>query len=312
VNSLDDLLSSTGRVEDITPGGLRNARAALESRICDARTRQAPARRSAALRSASPRGLVVVACTAVTMAAVAVAVVPRLSGQRPAPAHPSPAHGTAVTAAIVLRQAANATKADPQQQGWPHAAYWHTASIEVRDGKTYHRDIWIAHNGDAVLEDSFLPLPPGPQPVYPPGSGLGILGSKPGWLTWDELYALPTDPSKLGPLLTHDSTGLTDGSPAKDLWSTIVGLLAETPASPALRQALYEVAASIPGITVNSDYIDALGRTGTALTLGDQTLVINPATAELLAWTDATPGAAPGSSPVTYTYTYQGPTTSEP
>jgi hypothetical protein len=242
---------------------------------------------------------------------VAVAVVPRLSGQRPVPAHPSPAHSTAVTAAFVLREVAKATRAEPQQEGWPHAAYWLAASIVVRDGKTFHRDIWIAHNGDAVLEDGSLPGPPGPQPVHPAGSGFGSLGTKPGWLTWDEIYALPTDPAKLGPLLTRYSTGLAYGSPAKNLWSTVLGLLAETPASPALREALYEVAAGIPGITVNSEHIDALGRTGTALTFDHQTLVINPATAQLLAWTDAQPGVA-GSSPVTYTYTYQGPATSAP
>jgi hypothetical protein len=313
MNLLDDLLGSTGRVEDITPDRLRNARAALDSTIRGAHTRRAPARRSATLRSPRPRREIIVAGTAATAAAVAVAVavVPRLSGQRLAPAHPAPAHSTSVTAAFVLREAANATKADPQQEGWPHAAYWHVASIEVRDGKTYHRDIWIAHNGDAVIEDSFLPLPPGPQPVHPAGSGLGTLGNKPGWLTWDELYALPTDPAKLGPLLTRYSVGLGGGSPAENLWSTIMGLLVETPASPALREALYDVAASIPGIAVNDDYIDALGRTGTALTLGGQTLVLNPASGELLAWIDVTPGL-PGSSPLTYTYTYQGPTTSEP
>jgi hypothetical protein len=39
--------------------------------------------------------------------------------------------------------------------------------------------------------------------------------------------------------------------------------------------------------------------------------VINPASGQLLAWIDAEPGVA-GSFPVTYTYTYQGPATSEP
>jgi hypothetical protein len=314
MNALDDLLASTGRVEDITPEGLRNGRAALDSTIHGARTQQGPApeRPSAGLRSASQRGKIIVACTAAAVVAVAVTVVPRLSSHRPAPGHPSPAQSTAVTAAFVLREAAKAAKAaDAQQEGWPHAAYWHAASIEVRDGKTYHRDIWIAHNGDAVLEDGGVPLPPGPQPVLPAGSGFGTLGNKPGWLTWDEIYALPTDPAKLGPLLTRDSTGLAYGSPAKNLWSTVVGLLVETPASPALREALYDVAASIPGVAVNGDYTDSLGRTGTALRLGDQTLVIDPANGQLLAWIDAEPGVA-GSSPVAYTYTYQGPATSEP
>jgi hypothetical protein len=314
MNALDDLLASTGRVEDITPDGLRNGRAVLESTIHDARAQQAPApaRPAAARRSASPRGKIMVACTAAVVAAVAVAVVPGLSGQRPASGHPGPAQSTAVTATFVFREAAAAARAyDAQQDGWPHAAYWRADSIEVRAGKTYHREIWIAHNGDAVLEDGGIPLPPGPQPVHPPGSGFGQLGTTPGWLTWGEIYALPTDPAKLAPLLTRDSIGLAYGSAAKNLWSTVFGLLVETPASPALREALYDVAASLPGVAVNGDYTDSLGQTGTALRLGLETLVINPANGQVLAWIEDGLGVA-GSGPVAYTYTYQGPATSAP
>lgn len=305
MNALDDLLASTGRVEDITPDGLRNGRAVLESTIHDARTAQAPAstRPAATRRSASPRGKIIFACTAAIVAAVAVTVVPRLSGQRPAPPHPSPSQSTAVTAAVVFREAAAAARAyAAQQDGWPHAAYWRADSIVVRSGRTYHREIWIAHNGDAVLEDGSIPLPPGPQPVHPPGSGFGLLGTKPGWLTWAEIYALPTDPAKLAPLLTRYSTGL-GGSQARNLWATVLGLLVETPASPALREALYDVAASIPGVAVNGDYTDSLGRTGTALSLGGETLVIDPASGQLLAWI---------GDGFAYTYTFQGPATSAP
>lgn len=302
MNALDDLLASTGRVEDITPYGLRNGRSALESTIHDARTQQAtaPERPSAAPRSASPRGKTIVACTAAAVAAVAVTVVPRLSSQRPAPGHPSPAQSTAVTAAVVFREAAKAAKAnDAQQGGWPHAAYWRAESIEVRAGKTYHRDIWISHNGNAVLQDGGVA--PGLQRISPAGSGFGYLGNK--WLTWGEIYALPTDPAKLASVLTRDSMGGSYASRAQDLWMTVLGLLVETPASPALRAALYDVAANIPGVAVNGDYTDSLGRTGTALRLGEHTLVIDRANGQLLAWID---------DDVAYTYTFQGPATSEP
>ncbi len=304
MNALDELLASTGRVDDITPAGLRNGRAALESILHDAGTRPAPARTRpvAALRSAGLRRKIIFAGTVAAVAAVAVAVVPGLSGQRPAAGHPSPAPSTAVTAAIVFREAARAARAaNAEQGGWPHAAYWRADSIEVRDGRTYHRDIWIAHNGDAVLADGSLA--PGLQRISPAGSGFGYLGTKPGWLTWDEIYALPTDPAKLAPLLTRDSIGLAYGSLARNLWSTVLGVLVETPASPALREALYEVAADIPGVTVNADYIDSLGRTGTALRLGEETLVIDPANGQLLAWID---------HDVAYTYTFQGPATGAP
>jgi hypothetical protein len=302
MNALDDLLASTSRVEDITPDCLRDGRAALESTIHGVGPRQA--RSAGTLRSARRRGKIIFAGTAAAAAAVAVTVVPGLASRHPGAGHPLPGQSTTVTAALVFRAAAEATKADDaQQEGWPHAAYWLAASIEVRDGKTYHRDIWIAHNGDAVLEDGGVGLPPGPQPVHPAGSGLGNLGTKPGSLTWDELYALPTDPAKLAPLLAHYSIGLAYGSRARNLWWTVLGLLVETPASPALREALYNVAAGIPGVTVNSDYTDSLGRTGTALRLGAETLVIDPASGQLLAWID---------HDVAYTYTFQGPVASAP
>ncbi len=188
MNALDELLASTGRVDDITPAGLRNGRAALESMLRDARTLQAPApappRPAAARRSAGLPRKIIFAGTVAAAAAVAVTVVPGLSAQRPAAGHPSPAPGTAVTAAIVFREAAKAARAaNAEQGGWPDAAYWRADSIEVRDGRTYHRDIWIAHNGDAVLADGSLA--PGPQRISPAGSGFGYLGTKPGWLTWD-------------------------------------------------------------------------------------------------------------------------------
>jgi hypothetical protein len=306
MNALDDLLASTGRVEDITSDGLRNGRAALESTIDYARAQQAPA--SAPARPAAPerfaglRGKIIVACTAAAVAAVAVIVVPRLSSQRPAPGHPSAAQSAAVTAAVVFREAAKAVKAaGVPQEGWPHAAFWRADSIEVRDGNTYHRDIWIARNGDAVLEDGSLA--PGLQRVSPAGSGFGYLGNRPGWLTWDEIYALPTDPARLASVLKRDSVGGVYASQAKNLWAIVLGLLVETPASPALREALYNVAANIPGVAVNGDYTDSLGRTGTALRLGVETLVIDPANGQLLAWIDAD---------VAYTYTFQGPVTSAP
>ena len=315
MNALDDLLASTGRVEDITSDGLRNGRAALESTIYCARAQQAPApapapaRPAAPQRSAGLRGKIIVACTAAAVAAVAVTVVPRLSGQRPAPGHPSPAQSAAVTAAVVFREAAKAVKAaDVPQEGWPHAAYWRADSIEVRDGKTYHRDIWISHNGDAVLEDRGVA--PGLQPISPAGSGFGYLGNRPGWLTWDEIYALPTDPARLASLLKRDSVGGVYASQAKNLWAIVLGLLVETPASPALREALYNVAANIPGVAADGDYTDSLGRTGTALSLGQETLVIDPASGQLLAWIDGS-GPTPADD-VAYTYTFQGPVASAP
>jgi PASTA domain len=82
MNPLDELLSRTGRVPDVTPEGMRNARAAL-----DAATAEASAQRNATLSQPGPhrrwgglRGKTIIGATAVAAAAaVAAAVVVPLS-----------------------------------------------------------------------------------------------------------------------------------------------------------------------------------------------------------------------------------------
>jgi hypothetical protein len=237
------------------------------------------------------------------------------------------ASGTETTAAVLLRAAGKA--AGEQQGGWPNAAYWHVASVYVRDGKTYHRDIWISHYGNGVLEDNGVssgPLDLGPA-IFPAG-GKG--------LTWAQLYALPTDPAKLEPILRGDAGMVSKGpdpaatggvDPTAELYTVVGDLLRESPASPALREALYDVAAGIPGVVVKGNYTDTLGRTGTAVERGGETLVIDPGNGALLADIEGDPNAqatcTPSTSPtksanacfsggVGYTYVSQGPATSVP
>lgn len=55
--------------------------------------------------------------------------------------------------------------------------------------------------------------------------------------------------------------------------------------SPALRKALYEVAAKIPGVTVAGTYTDSLGRTGTVLHIGLWTMTVDTGNGQILAMT---------------------------
>jgi hypothetical protein len=113
-------------------------------------------------------------------------------------------------------------------------------------------------------------------------------------------------------------------------------LLRESPAPPALREALYEVAANIPGVVVKGHYTDALGRTGIAVERNGEALVIDPGNGQLLADIEGDPNGAEhcvpsgnsvntavpvGNSPktpdacfsgVAYTFVSQGPATSAP
>jgi hypothetical protein len=200
---------------------------------------------------------------------------------------------------MLLRAAGDAAGA--QQGGWPDAAYWHVTSIYTRAGHTYQRDIWIGHHASGVLRDPGVA--PGVMPLGParfPDGGSGV--------TWDQLYALPTDPAALGALLSNNVKGYgpdpnpTGGvSSTQELFVSIGDLLRESPASPALRKALYDVAAGIPGVRLIGNMKDARGRTGVGVERDGETLLIDPADGRLLAdiagsWTDTFVSQGPSST----------------
>lgn len=340
MNPLDELLTTTAQVNDLAPAGLRDGRATLDAAIARTRDHQAEPLPLRGRRARRRRGPWLAA--AGTAAAVAVATgttvavmsahqgVKPAAGEEPGTVHsstgaPSAGNttggGTELTAAAVLDAAGKAAGAQPG--GWANAAYWHVTEVYLRAGKTYHREIWTARHGDGVLEDN--------------GVGPGLINLGPAsfeGLTWAQLYALPTDPIKLAAVLQGSFTSgfpSASASPgavtqAQELYVVVGDLLRESPASPALREALFEVAADIPGVVVKGHYTDSLGRTGTAVERGGETLVIDPANGALLADIDGNPNApyvcttlsAPskgticGSGGVGYTYVSQGPATSEP
>jgi hypothetical protein len=290
---LNDLLNAAGRVDEITPGQLEHGRAALEASIAMAGTAGAadPAgtigtagttgHRTAGYglrRKFALGGIAVAACAAL----ITVPVIIGAGGS-----------GADAAAATLLRTAGNAAAQQPG--GWPDAAYWDVVSVYEQDGQTRHREIWVSHHGTSVLRDGgvsagVLPLGPG---EFPAGGTA---------LTWDELYALPTDPGQLTATLQADIKGAGQ-DPQSELFTIVGDLLRESPAPPALRKALFDVAAGIPGVHLTGKVTDELGRTGTGVTRGDETLVIDPADGKLLADTE---------SGWTATYVSQGPADSAP
>jgi hypothetical protein len=306
MNDLDDLLSSTARVADITPAALHNGRAALDSAIAtlsEARP-AAPEPLHRPARQRRRRPLFIAASVAAAAAIAAGTTVSVLSS------HSSPNAGVNLMAAVVLRDAGQA--AGEQPGGWPDAAYWQVTSSYERAGKIYHRDIWIAHHGNSVLEDDgvvgkMTPTNLGPN-TFPVG------GTS---LTWDQLYALPTDPATLEPILQSDIKG-AGPNPTAELYTVVGDLLRESPAPPALRKALYEVAANIPGVKLVGNYKDALGRTGTAVERDGETLVIDPSNGQLLADIEGDPtksiscGNGCTEEGAAYMYESEGPAASAP
>jgi hypothetical protein len=78
------------------------------------------------------------------------------------------------------------------------------------------------------------------------------------------LSTLPTDPTRLGAMLSARKIEGGPPGPAED-FTQIGDLLRETDASPALRSALYQVAETIPGVTLLGTVTDHDGRSGIGL-----------------------------------------------
>jgi hypothetical protein len=365
MNPLDELFSSTGQVRGITPDGMRNARAALDEAIAEAGTQHyaatgqpdAPARRSRSSRW--PRGLhgktiIGVAALAAAGAAAATVLVlpspstsakladapPRQSVTAPetAAAKASPTAPAATTAPVLATVAARfmdkAARAAGSQQGWPNASYWYVKSEGPCGGQMYTSQAWFSRYGNGVVDNT------GPKSSNPlcagatgevPFTGDEIFGP----YTWSQLYALPTNAAQLRKVLLAYTNSpvyqshwmVTPATANSDFFQFIMGdLLSESPASPALREALYEVAAQIPGVEDLGSYTDPLGRTGTALKDDPLEVVIDPATGQVLETIQSPPPLPAGcksngdcgnggwiqTTPMTSTYITEGPVSSEP
>jgi hypothetical protein len=354
---LDELLASAGRVPGITPDGLVNARAALDAATTEASPQRntalrqpgAPASRKAAnhwrggLRG---KAIIGVAAVAAAAAAATVIVIPSSSphpGASPVTYQIS-SSTTDVTAAFVLRQAASQLVDD-----WPNAPYWHMvqqSTSAMCPGQVSVSNVWIDHSGDGVGENT-TSGPASSNPMCGTGAGngkaypiinatgvaSGVSIGQQGY-TWSQLAALPTDPAKLWPIVRADEQlpfTSDPGSPKSGqsyLFQSIWNVLTTEPLSPALRKALYEVSAEIPGVTVTGTYADSLGRTGTALHIGLFTMVVDTGNGQILAMIQGPPPVPPGCVRATDTtgprvkcmvsgasstvYLSAGPATSEP
>jgi hypothetical protein len=238
-------------------------------------------------------GTAVAAAGAAAAATVIAMPSPPAGSPSPPAGSMAPAAPT-LTAATVLDHAAQAAGSQP---GWPNAQYWYTEAQYWCSGQLYTAKAWLPRHGKGVLEKT------GPKNgpsvcngnITVPISGEYIFGL----YTWSQLYMLPTNPAKLKPKLIAD---FGQGS-GQALFEDVENLLTDTPAPPALLEALFKIEASIPGVKVKGYYTDWLGRTGTALQLGRTTMVVDPANGVVL--DEINYGTA-------VTYVTQGPATSEP
>lgn len=302
--NLDTLLQETGTVPDPSLHTLAGGHATLDAAAAVASCRVTAIRRTRRRRRLGLGALVSAAATA------ALVIGPTIGTGGGGP--------TATAAAQVLLEASAA--AGEQGGGWPDAAYWHT----VKDVTAYYtgapvterRESWMARVGDSVIQDS-----PGLDRFAWTVGWHGWVGGQ--MISWADLYALPNDPDALEQLLREGpATELTDigpddgdkPSPAEVLFHNIGDLLRESPASPALREALWAVAAGLPGVTLIGDVTDAAGRPGIAVQSGINRLVIDPDDGRLLEWWNIYP-TAPGEPldvRVIETFIEEGPADTAP
>ncbi|MET9686444.1 hypothetical protein [Streptomyces coeruleorubidus] len=86
-------------------------------------------------------------------------------------------------------------------------------------------------------------------------------------LSWTDFDRLPADPEALKAYFSKD---------AAQRFDEIMSLLAESPASPRLRSALFQIVADTPGVTMTQNDKDSQGRPGTVINLPRE--VENPKT----------------------------------
>ena len=192
----------------------------------------------------------------------ASALVPRAFGPT------SPITPEIVPVAQVLLAAGEASAEQPDNSR--DAAYWRVESLHQQGNDApIERTIWLGHRTPGVLIDDGVETP---LPV----ATFGLQQTR---LSWEELVSLPTDPVALRQLLEQEVDGLLD--PTWQMAKLAGELLAETPATPALRQGLWKVVAAIPGVTSEGEVRDALGRDGvqillTSDTRGELEYIIDP------------------------------------
>lgn len=223
------------------------------------------------------------------------------------------------------------TPAPTIDPGWPDAAFWHTL-VEMEGvmvggpdgGQTVisRDESWKGHHELGLLmSNSDVTTAEG---IEPSTWGSVVIDGERVFVDWDLLYTLPTDPAALEQLMRGSLVpGLGIGTDEDKLTDAIRQFLEASPAPPALRMALYEVAAGLPGTTVTPGATDAAGRTGTLFERRNPydtaiRLIIEPGTGQLLEVSSTLGNPPPPEPDVAYpsswrmTYLEQGPADDTP
>ncbi len=298
----------------------------------EAHARGLPARSPAARGMRRPRRLAV----AVTAAIAAAGVLTISLGEDRVGSPP------VASAAAVMRASADALPSDPSGL-LPTGAYWHViVDVSMRHGgaraddfqytTTQRWETWQARDGsgrERLTPTARLDFPtPADRSSWIAAGSPDLAESSSDRrvrrtdrpfafgsdsLTYDQLESLPTEPSALASVLgdmvarqrDEIPTTFDAGQARAYLLFTLIRDSFQAPTSPALRAALYDLAATTPGLELAGTTTDNAGRTGTAVAvvLGDArfVLIVDPSTGALLETqrivlrdSDQFPGMTPG------------------
>lgn len=224
---------------------------------------------------------------------------------------------TYANAAQVL--SATATAAGLQSALLGDAPYWKVVSQDGAD-ESRRRSVWIGVDGPGVM-----PFPmsdtPAKKTVYRamPQATIELGGHT---YTWRDLNGGALAASDFPRLLTENELANDDGSKSDRaaheyyFFKEAYEVLARTPASPAIRQKLWDAVADIAGVELDGKVTDSLGRTGWAVSLssvgqGTQTYVVDPTSGALLESRGHAEGASAADGWVE-TFVESGPADSAP
>ncbi|WP_028049467.1 hypothetical protein [Cellulomonas sp. URHD0024] len=203
--------------------------------------------------------------------------------------------------AASVAPAASAQATSPDEAGWPDANFWHQAYEYGVDGATHRAETWLPHHGDGALRSLGLDLAAPHR-----GDGATVrdgdlskaelitrnafatlpdpanCGGKPVDIDWDALYALPTTPDALGERLAACYTPAPSVTRDQVVASKVFNLV-QSPASPALRRALWSVFSGLDGVVVTPEVTDSHGRSGTRYGWdADSFTIVDPSDGHLL------------------------------
>jgi RNA polymerase sigma-70 factor (ECF subfamily) len=212
-----------------------------------------------------------------------------------------PGGATASAAALTLREAADTALKQPAPPTLAEGQYLYVKSANtnlstVEGGHGYvalvstTREVWMG-------EQSILRTASVGEPQFPTegdrqrwiDAGRPDLAGEASALSLGAVSApdLPTDPDELFDRLKQEAAGHGNGL-YEEMFTLVGDNLRESLAPSALRAALYEVAARIPGVELLGKVTDSAGREGVAVSMADekahirQTLIIDMNTSVLL------------------------------